>query len=54
MVKKMESATIVEIKQISRTLLALRHLFWAKGPFIELESTRDVSYGLAMTPSLYI
>jgi hypothetical protein len=37
-----------------RTNLMLRHLFWTDGLCIELESTRDVSYGSAMTPRIYI
>jgi hypothetical protein len=51
---KSVSAAIVETRKISRTILVLHHLFWADGPCIEFESTRDASLGSAMTPSLYI
>jgi hypothetical protein len=35
--------TIIETRQISRNILVLRHLFWAEGPCIELDSSRDTS-----------
>jgi hypothetical protein len=40
---KSESAAILKTRQISRNFLVLHHLFWADGPCIELESTRDAS-----------
>jgi hypothetical protein len=38
-----ESAEIVKTRQISRTFVVLRHLFWADGPCIKLEYVKDVS-----------
>jgi hypothetical protein len=40
---KSKEAKIVEISWIYRNFLVPRHIFWADGPYIELESARDAS-----------